>query len=516
VFLKPDTEDETERKPPGGLTWIPGPNHNTYEVGATMDFDVGALVEFRHPVESPEAGVRDLGIRTLAPNPLNPMQDVPLGDMIVDKVRLVGGIPMIWTRQGLSSKTNGPLGVGEGYIVVLGVRADDDIYVTMGSYGVIPSSPTAAMAGYRKTWLCGVATVGEEGVSRCGNRFDAASLDTAEIAVRAVEGHYPLVCRGTWSDDTLQFYLDLETAFGASPRLDLTTGGGHANSYALTQGGQAYRAEIPDSLATSGTFNVWAVDSVGTPFFASIPYQVTSVDSAFCLASGPGAKCQVLLSDSAHGEDVMIMTSAYPVITTGLPGATIQAGEAHCVVDRSGEAALTGALLELQYLESQLELGDYTSGDERLLQLYLWDEATRQWSALTSDVDTVNNVVRAEISAGGTYAAFTSDIVVGVEDDHRGGTLPDDFELQPNYPNPFNPSTTISYSLPEAAHVRIEVCNVLGQKVRTLVNTVRPAGEHQARWDGTDESGSPVASGVYLYRFQSSGQVVTRKMLLLR
>ena len=74
--------------------------------------------------------------------------------------------------------------------------------------------------------------------------------------------------------------------------------------------------------------------------------------------------------------------------------------------------------------------------------------------------------------------------------------LPERFHLRQNYPNPFNPSTVIPYELPAAARVRLEVFNLLGQRVATLVDEERPAGSHTARWDGTDSAGRAVGAGV--------------------
>ena len=72
----------------------------------------------------------------------------------------------------------------------------------------------------------------------------------------------------------------------------------------------------------------------------------------------------------------------------------------------------------------------------------------------------------------------------------RSTALPTDFALGQNYPNPFNPSTIIPYQLPSVGHMRLEVFNVLGQRLATLVDAERSAGAHTAQWDGTDASGS--------------------------
>jgi hypothetical protein len=88
--------------------------------------------------------------------------------------------------------------------------------------------------------------------------------------------------------------------------------------------------------------------------------------------------------------------------------------------------------------------------------------------------------------------------------------------LYPNYPNPFNPTTTIRYDLFDAGAVTLSIYNVLGQRVRTLVSERRPAGHNEATWDGTDDHGHRVASGVYVYKLETGATVRTRKMLLLK
>ena len=96
-----------------------------------------------------------------------------------------------------------------------------------------------------------------------------------------------------------------------------------------------------------------------------------------------------------------------------------------------------------------------------------------------------------------------------------GGALPEQFQLGANYPNPFNPSTMIPYQLPVSMHVRLEVFNILGQRIATLVDGERPAGFHTASWDATDAAGEAVAAGVYLYRLSGDGVQATRSMLLI-
>ncbi|MBD3289182.1 T9SS type A sorting domain-containing protein [candidate division KSB1 bacterium] len=100
--------------------------------------------------------------------------------------------------------------------------------------------------------------------------------------------------------------------------------------------------------------------------------------------------------------------------------------------------------------------------------------------------------------------------------DNEYSKFPIVYRLYQNYPNPFNPTTTINYALPIASHVEVKIYNTLGQEVRTLVNSMKPAGSQQVVWDGQNNSGNIVPSGVYFYQLQVGALVETRKMLLLR
>lgn len=98
----------------------------------------------------------------------------------------------------------------------------------------------------------------------------------------------------------------------------------------------------------------------------------------------------------------------------------------------------------------------------------------------------------------------------------EGGELPEGFSLSQNYPNPFNPDTRLDYTVPRSEHVTIEVFNINGQRVRTLVDETVPAGQHSVVWDATSDSGERVASGVYLYRIVAGEVTASKKMTLVK
>jgi len=94
--------------------------------------------------------------------------------------------------------------------------------------------------------------------------------------------------------------------------------------------------------------------------------------------------------------------------------------------------------------------------------------------------------------------------------------LIEDFALYQNFPNPFNPSTTIQYTLDKGARVMVSVYNQLGQKIRTLYGGYQGAGEYALIWDGTDDKRDPVSSGIYFYRLETGHGIFQKKMLLIR
>jgi hypothetical protein len=95
-------------------------------------------------------------------------------------------------------------------------------------------------------------------------------------------------------------------------------------------------------------------------------------------------------------------------------------------------------------------------------------------------------------------------------------SLPKEFDLRQNYPNPFNPSTVIEYALPKPSQVKVQIYNVLGQRVRNLVNERQEPGYKMINWDGRDDSGNQISSGIYFYRIVAGNFIKCKKMTLLK
>ena len=100
--------------------------------------------------------------------------------------------------------------------------------------------------------------------------------------------------------------------------------------------------------------------------------------------------------------------------------------------------------------------------------------------------------------------------------DRKISSIPKRHALLPAYPNPFNPMITITYQLSEKADVSLVIHNSMGQSVRELVSDLRQAGEYEVTWDGRDNRGAAMASGLYICHFRTGNRVFTQKLLLMR
>jgi hypothetical protein len=100
--------------------------------------------------------------------------------------------------------------------------------------------------------------------------------------------------------------------------------------------------------------------------------------------------------------------------------------------------------------------------------------------------------------------------------ENNDNQLPTESKLAQNYPNPFNPTTIICYQVQRTGHVKLSVYNTLGQRVNTLVDENRSVGEYSVQWDGKDESGSSVASGVYFYQLEVGDFISSKKMVIIK
>jgi len=154
-----------------------------------------------------------------------------------------------------------------------------------------------------------------------------------------------------------------------------------------------------------------------------------------------------------------------------------------------------------------------TAEEESTIRIFHYTDA--QWVDITTSHDTANNIIcGTTVNLSPFVLGMPTQPLDVFENDELN--LPRKFSLYQNYPNPFNPSTIINYSLPRRSNVKIEIYNILGQTVRQLTDENRTAGNHSVTWDGLDNNGQSVSTGVYFYRITADNFTETKKMLLLK
>ena len=195
-------------------------------------------------------------------------------------------------------------------------------------------------------------------------------------------------------------------------------------------------------------------------------------------------------------------------------------------VDRVDDALGRANALLLQHRNAADKEPDYLF---RLASLYLHKSRGNAGSDLTNALGFYQQLIHKYPSSDFAFVAQVELEQLGVRglakpaaENSNGISEPQTFTLHPNRPNPFNPETEISYSIPSRGHVRLRIYNTLGAEVRTLVDAAKEGGHYRVTWDSRDHEGNTLASGIYLYRVtftaENDGQAFTRsgKMSLLR
>jgi hypothetical protein len=143
-------------------------------------------------------------------------------------------------------------------------------------------------------------------------------------------------------------------------------------------------------------------------------------------------------------------------------------------------------------------------------RVFIYQKSGEAWTALRTQVYTREQIAKVRVQRLGEFKIAVDPSFTGTN------IVPSDFALRSNYPNPFNPSTTIAFDMADDGVTELAIYNVLGQKVRTLVSGYQLAGSYRILWDSRNDAGRAVASGVYLYRLKSGSFVKTNKMMLIK
>jgi hypothetical protein len=368
------------------------------------------------------------------------------------------------------------------------IDQNDNLGIDLGPVGVTPNDPLDA-------------DTGPNGLQN----FPVLTSVTPSIGSYIINGTLASAALGSY---TLEFY--------ASPQCDPTGFGegaiviGATNVVTNPLGNGAFALPINGSLPGGYFVSAFArpsggvggtselaqcVEYINTP--AGSDVSVTPVD----VATG-GTPIELTFDDvTGSGNTLLTLSDTGPP-----PPGAFTFGDNATFYDLSTTATFTGSIeVCITYDEASLP------GAESDLKLLHYDESVPGWVDITTSLDTDANILCGQATSLSSFGIAVT-VPTGIGDDGPGT-----FALHPCAPNPFNPITTIRYDVPQGgARVAIVVYDVAGRRIRTLVDGVQPAGKLSVVWDGRNQAGQGVASGVYFYRMSAGGFVQTRKMVLLK
>ena len=187
-------------------------------------------------------------------------------------------------------------------------------------------------------------------------------------------------------------------------------------------------------------------------------------------------------------------------------------------INNDAKTVLIGLISSVYDLKTDMAPGDdavaylhFTVTDEQLsgVTLDLDDPRTSKHTLMLIENRVLEGGGREVVEIVPEFAKTTISLKAGVN-------LPKEYSLRGNYPNPFNAKTIISFALPQESKVTLDIYNILGQKVKTLVDGAMPAGYHNLEWNGTDVNGLGVSSGVYLYKLKADNFTRVNRMTFLK
>jgi len=495
---KPHHDNENERLIPSGQKGYSGPNSLLGPDPSYLNYNVGNLIVFPETPVDPPVDIIDMEVTVYNSSGNLPNIDVTLNRRIDGLI--IGRIP-----QGKTALGDPPSYTIKGEIIVLGTGPDDDIDACGHAYIAVPATKLSNSVKYEKQWFSGTIDL------------STVSEDSVSLQLEPLSGSYPLIIYGNLSESSLLYTMNVDKAFPELPTALICPGYEYDTTMDMTENGNSYQADIQTDLGSDGVVVIHAEDSLHQPFFFETPYNIVSReenDSTFLLYTNDGAVIQLDSTNTAV-DRIMTMRSSFPVPLGGLDDASLQVSDAYSILVYPDQQFLGGNSIRIPYSD---ELADSTGKGftEENISVFRWNLLNSEWIDIGGYINADYNYIIASIEGPGVYAAFATDFVLDVEDDEHGNILPYRFELSQNYPNPFNPVTTISYSLPRRSEVSIDIFNILGQKIITLVDETKPAGDYQINWDSNDSNGQKVSTGIYFYRFQAGDYVETKKMILLK
>jgi hypothetical protein len=191
----------------------------------------------------------------------------------------------------------------------------------------------------------------------------------------------------------------------------------------------------------------------------------------------------------------------------------------HAQIDNQAKTVILGLISELVNMRPNADMKVSASGNTKIADLVfkVSDGHVPQFSTFTtqSPGHELTFIYNQEVEGKLQVQSITPEFEANADFKDGGAALPTEYALSQNFPNPFNPSTSFALSLPEASDYSLRIFNITGQLVKSFSGHLE-AGVHNITWDGRNDQGSSVASGVYFYKAEANGFAETRKMMMLK
>ncbi|MGF1584141.1 MAG: SBBP repeat-containing protein [Bacteroidales bacterium] len=435
------------------------------------DFSVGSMMVFENKATTTTNPSRICRLTTLVG-----------GTPVITKVNLEKIDTKRWIEHGKTTQT--------GHIKLFNPEVGDKIFASSRSSG---------------QWMYVTKIVADNPSKK--------SADNAEIIeMKAVSGRFNLISGITFNafgDPVYQ--CRPEPAFSSSPSVRVLNDSSVPEEQVLTEVAGTWSVTLSDHELTDGNIFFTAPDSLGETFF--VPQGAAIRDVAdlgeYYYFEGMQLKFAIDQSETT-AEKIALLASDFPAPDNGLPGSVLRVSDV-VSLQAFPEGSEIVAQIQLRYSTGSLE----ALGTDALT-VYKWEDG---WIPLESHVDLVYSTISAIADGPGYFAAFldlTQSTLITGSNNYKLPEVPSGLVLHPSYPNPFSSSTSISFELPVNAKVSLDILDIYGRKINTLVNQSIPAGEYTVVWDCLDARGNHIPPGIYICVLNYGTVKISQPMMLIR